>query len=96
MRALRGCGAGDLEVALTKMNRLKFHAKNRFAACTADSRLLLFCVQARRVSAGGFSRSFNFPAGGGCRDGFTIPMPGKNLTRHEIFRGKVSRRKNQK
>jgi len=28
--------------------------------------------------------------------GFTISKLGKNLTRHEIFRGKVSRRKNQK
>jgi len=78
------------------MNRLKFLAKNRFAACAAGVRLLLFCVQARREYAGGFSRSFSFPAGGGFRDGFQIPMPGKNLTRHEIFRGKVSRRKNQK
>jgi hypothetical protein len=95
MRALCGRGAGDLEVALTKMNRLKFHAKNRFAACTASPRLLLFCVQARRCPPADFL-SFNFPAGGGLRDGFTIPMPGKNLTRHEIFRGKISRRKNQK
>jgi hypothetical protein len=78
------------------MNRLKFHPKNRFAACTAGARLLIFCVQARRVSAGGFSRCSSFPAGVGFRDGFTIPMSEKNLTRHEIFRGKVSRRKNQK
>jgi hypothetical protein len=81
-----------------KMNRLKFHAKNRFAACTASAQLLLFYPQARRVSAGGFSLCFNFPAGDGFRDGFTIPVSekNKNLTRHEIFRGKVSRRKNRK
>jgi hypothetical protein len=77
------------------MNRLKNIEKNRFAACMKSAWLLIFSLQARRASAGGFSQSFNFPAGSDFADGFTISVSGKNLMRREIFRGKVSRRKNQ-
>jgi hypothetical protein len=72
-------------------------AKSRFAACTAGAALLFFFTEAaRRVTAGGFSGNFNFSTGGHFRDDF-IPLTGQNnLTRHEIFRGKISRRNNQK
>lgn len=69
----------------------------RFAACTAQARLLIFFMAAaRRAANDGWFGSFNFSAGGHFRDSFT-PLPGKNiLTRHGIFRGKISRRNNQK
>jgi len=67
-----------------------------FAACTEGSRLLVFLSEAaRRATAGGMSWEFGFSAGCHFRDDFT-PLMSKNiLTRREIFRGKVSRRKNQ-
>jgi len=42
------------------------------------------------------SWEFGFSASSHFRDDFTPPTTGDILTRHEIFRGKVSRRKNQK
>jgi hypothetical protein len=71
-------------------------ANKRFAACAAGLRLLNFLPEAaRRATVGGLSRNFYFSAGCRFRDDFTPPMSENNLTRHEIFRGKVSRRKNQ-
>ena len=71
-------------------------AVKRFAACMTGPRLLIFLLEAaRRATAGGLFLSFNFSAGCHFRDDFTPLMNANNLTRHEIFRGKVSRRKNQ-
>jgi hypothetical protein len=67
-----------------------------FAACTQGARLLIFLSEAaRRATAGGMSWEFGFSASCHFRDDFTPRMSENNLTRHEIFRGKVSRRKNQ-
>jgi len=67
-----------------------------FAACTHGSRLLIFLSEAaRRATAGGLFWEFNFSAGGHFRDDFTPLMSNDILTRHEIFRGKISRRNNQ-
>jgi hypothetical protein len=79
------------------MNRLKNIAENRFAACTNGARLLTFLPDAaRRATAGRFSFTFQFSAGNSFRD-YSVPTANKNsFTRCEIFRGKVSRRKNQK
>jgi len=74
-------------------------ADKRFAACVQRPRLLNFSSEAaRRVTVGGLSLNFNFSAGCLFRDDFTSPMSASdlthfNLSRHEIFRGKVSRRK---
>jgi len=79
------------------MKRQKNIVNTRFAACTDNARLINFLMDAaRRAIAGGRFWEFNFSTGGHFRDSF-IPLTGKNnLTRHEIFRGKLSRRKNQK
>ncbi|HAO77471.1 MAG TPA: hypothetical protein DCQ92_00580 [Verrucomicrobia subdivision 3 bacterium] len=79
------------------MKRKKNIAGKCFAACTEGSRLLIFLSEAaRRATAGGLSWEFGFSASCHFRDDFT-PLMSKNiLTRCEIFRGKVSRRKNQK
>jgi hypothetical protein len=67
-----------------------------FAACTEGSRLLIFLSEAaRRATAGGMSWEFGYSASSHYRDDFTPPMSKNILTRREIFRGKVSRRKNQ-
>jgi hypothetical protein len=51
---------------------------------------------ARRATAGRFSFKFQFSAGNSFRD-YSVPATNKNsFTRCEIFRGKISRRKNQK
>jgi hypothetical protein len=76
------------------------HQKNmtdpRFAACAAGARLLVFLSEAaRRATAGGFGWEFNFSSGSHYRDGSTLLMSRVILTRHEIFRGKISRRNNQ-
>jgi hypothetical protein len=78
------------------MKRKKNMAGRCFAACTEGARLLIFLTEAaRRATAGGLSWEFGFYASGHFRDDFT-PLMSKNiLTRHEIFRGKVSRRNNQ-
>jgi len=68
-----------------------------FAACTESSRLLTFLSEAaRRAAACGLSWEFGFSASSHFRDDFTPLMTANILKRHEIFRGKVSRRKNQK
>jgi hypothetical protein len=77
------------------------HQKNivkaRFAACTDNAWLLTFWMDAaRRAIAGGRFWEFTYSTGGHFRDSFTVPMSMNNLTRHEIFRGKLSRRNNQK
>src|ERR1035437_1021937 len=79
------------------MNHQKNIVQPRFAACTHGSRLLIFLSEAaRRATAGGLSWEFGFSASCHFRDDFT-PLMSKNiLTRCEIFRGKILRRKNQK
>jgi hypothetical protein len=84
------------------MKHQKNIADERFAACAHGARLLPFSLEAaRRVRAGGLFLNFSsFSAGCLFRDDFTSLMSASepahlNLTRHEIFRGKVSRRKNQ-
>ncbi|MDR3457639.1 MAG: hypothetical protein P4N60_09350 [Verrucomicrobiae bacterium] len=68
-----------------------------FAACTEGSRLLTFLSDAaRRAATGGLTWEFGFSASSHFRDDFTPLVTGNILKRHEIFRGKVSRRKNQK
>jgi len=67
------------------------------AACVESSRLLNFLSEAaRRATTGGFSWEFGFSASSHFRDDFSPLMTANILKRHEIFRGKVSRRKNQK
>jgi len=79
------------------MKRKKNIVDKCFAACTHGSRLLIFLSEAaRRATAGGMSWEFGFSAGSHFRDDFTPPMTKNILTRHEIFRGKISRCKNQK
>jgi hypothetical protein len=71
-------------------------ADKRFAACVPSPRLLIFLPEAaRRATAGGLFLDFNFSAGCHFRYDSTLLMSANNLTRHEIFRGKVSRRKDQ-
>jgi hypothetical protein len=68
-----------------------------FAACTESLRLLTFLSEAaRRAATGGRSWEFGFSASSHFRGDFSPLMNSGILTRHEIFRGKVSRRKNQK
>ena len=78
------------------MKRQKNIVNTRFAACTDNARLLNFLMDAaRRAIAGGRFWEFDFSTGGHFRDSFT-PLNGTlNLKRHEIFRGKFSRRNNQ-
>jgi hypothetical protein len=96
MRAVRGHRAGDAEVALSKMKSLKNIAENRFAACRKSRRLIIFSTEAvRRAMTGSLFTEFHFSVGRHFRDDSTSPIAGTNLTRHEIFRGKVSWRKNQ-
>jgi hypothetical protein len=61
----------------------------RFAPCTSGLRLLITLAQAaRRATTGGRVVS---PAGLKFCDAFSpSPMHKKNLTRHEIYRGKIS------
>ncbi|HEV2693788.1 MAG TPA: hypothetical protein VG347_12925 [Verrucomicrobiae bacterium] len=68
-----------------------------FAACVESPRLLSFLSEAaRRAATGGITWEFGFSASSHFRDDFTPSMPVNILKRHEIFRGKVSRRNNQK
>jgi hypothetical protein len=78
------------------MKSLKNIANKCFAACTESVRLLDFFTDvARRATTDGLFPEFQLSTGGHFRDGF-IPLTAENnLTRREIFRGKVSRRKNQ-
>jgi len=78
------------------MKKTRIMAGKCFAACTQGSRLLIFLSEAaRRATTGGLFPEFQFSAGGHFRDDFAPLMASNILTRHEIFRGKVSRRKNQ-
>jgi hypothetical protein len=79
------------------MNCKKIIAGGRFAACVDGARLLSICVRAAgRAPAGKTVSPFHLSAGGISRDQFTSGSKNKaNLTRCGIFRGKISRRKNQ-
>jgi hypothetical protein len=71
----------------------------RFAACTARARLLsLYSRTARRAPASESGSQFHLSAGCNSRDRFR-PVSQQtnklNLTRCEIFRGKVSPRQTQ-
>jgi hypothetical protein len=89
--------SADCQSAKQQSATLRYNLHlNRFAACTEGSRLLIFLSEAaRRATTGGMSWEFGFSASCHFRDDFTPPMSADSLTRHEIFRGKVSRRKNQ-
>jgi hypothetical protein len=79
------------------MKTTKNMANKCFAACTEGVRLLSFLSDAaRRAATRGLSWEFGFSASGHFRDDFTPPTVINNLKRHGIFRGKVSRRNNQK
>jgi hypothetical protein len=79
------------------LKRQKNIANTRFAACTDNAWLLTFWMDAaRRAIAGRRFWEFSFSTGGHFRDSFSPAMNKNNLTRHEIFRGKLSRRNNQK
>jgi hypothetical protein len=69
--------------------------KMRFVSCANGVRLLKILPEAiKRATAGNVSRIFS--AGLRLDDDFTsAPMTKINLTRHGIFRGKISSRKNQ-
>ena len=70
--------------------------KMRFASCVRVARLLMILPEAARRTMDGEVLFSNFPAGRNFGDDFTQATMNKmNLTRHEIFRGKVSLRKNQ-
>src|ERR1700749_227438 len=76
----------------------------RFVACARRLSWLQFSGEAaRRATVGGRSSKINFSAGCQIRDGSTSPMMSESqqahnfiLKRHETFRGKFSRRNNQK
>lgn len=79
------------------MKLLKNIAENRFAACTESARLLIFSHEAaRRATTGGLFPKIHFSVGRHIRDDSTSSAAKTNLTRYEIFRGKVSWRINQK
>jgi hypothetical protein len=66
-----------------------------FASCARVPRLLKILPEAARRAMTGEEFSA-FPAGRNFSDDFTQATMNKlNLTRHEIFRGKISLRKNQ-
>jgi hypothetical protein len=70
----------------------------RFAACAAGARLLSICVSTARRAPGSENRfQFHLTAGGSFRDRQNrLPKKRqKNLTRCEIFRGKVPPRQTQ-
>jgi len=78
------------------MKRQKFIECPRFVACTEPIRLLNFLMDAaRRAIAGGRFWEFSYSTSGHFRDSFTPLNSNYNLKRHETFRGKFSRRKNQ-
>jgi hypothetical protein len=69
--------------------------KMRFASCARVARLLKILPEAARRAVDG-EAFLIFPAVRNFSDGFTQATTSKiNLTRREIFRGKVSLRKNQ-
>jgi hypothetical protein len=69
--------------------------KMRFASCARVARLLKILPEAARRAVGG-EAFLIFPADrNNCGGLAQVTMNGINLTRREIFRGKVSARKNQ-
>jgi hypothetical protein len=79
------------------VKRQKNIVNTRFAACTEAARLLIFLTEAaRRAMAGRGLGNFNFSTGGHFHDGHAPLLRENILTRREIFRGKISRRNNQK
>jgi len=68
--------------------------KMRFASCARVARLLMILPEAARraVDGGAFLIPALLKFSG---DSSPAPMNKTNLTRHEIFRGKISLRKNQ-
>jgi hypothetical protein len=80
------------------MNRQKNIVKSRFVACVKPARLLQILERAVvRPAAGGAGLQFDFSTG--CQvhhKSMSRPHNRINLTRCEAFRGKVSRRQNQK
>jgi hypothetical protein len=101
---VRGGGAGDLEIAVNgrkDLMKCKTNIENRrFVACAARARLLSICVRtARRAPVSESSSHFHLSAGCNSRDRFksvSQKSDRNNLTRCEIFRGKVPPRKTQK
>jgi hypothetical protein len=70
--------------------------KMRFASCLRVARLLMILPEAARRAVDGEALFLNFPAARNFSGGFTQAKADKiNLTRSEIFRGKISQRKNQ-
>jgi hypothetical protein len=71
--------------------------KMRFASCARVARLLKILPEAARRAVDGEALFLNFPAVRNFSDDFTQVTTSNNinLTRREIFRGKVSLRKNQ-
>jgi hypothetical protein len=69
--------------------------KMRFASCVRVTRLLQILPEAARRAVDG-EAFLILPASLHFNGGFRpSPMNKINLTRHEIFRGKISQRKNQ-
>jgi len=69
--------------------------KVRFASCVRAARLLMILPEPARRAADG--EAFLIPPAflNFSGDFRLAPMNGKNLTRHEIFRGKISQRQTQ-
>jgi hypothetical protein len=92
MRVVCGDRAGDFEVEMKTLRTLE---KICFAPCATGISLLdIMAVMARGARVGGMFSIFS--AGNNFIGGFTPEPPAKiNLTRREIFRGKISLRQNQ-
>jgi hypothetical protein len=96
MRAVRGGCAGDLEIEMMTMRSLiENRFFSRFVSCVNGVALLKIAVEVAGRAAVG--RIFLiFPAGLDFSGDFPpTPKTKMNLTRREIFRGKILRRKNQ-
>jgi hypothetical protein len=93
---VRGRRAGDFEIKMkTALTLDKNDFFSRFVSCARNLSLLkISALVARGVMDGG--RLAIFPAGLNFADNFKPAIIIKiNLTRREIFRGKISQRKNQ-
>jgi hypothetical protein len=93
-----GGGTGNVEIAVTERRQMTMKCKKnivtgRFAACTAGVRLLKIDSRtARRAPVSKSSSHFHLSAGCNSRDWFKSVSQKSdkiNLTRCEIFRGKV-------